>query len=319
MSENEDPASTITRLLKNKLRVVKDSGALAAVAVSGEWQNVDALKGVDGQVTVGLTDSSDQKIELTGKIRQKTSIIKVNVWATDNPNSSESGKVTRSKIVEAINQAIRLNRAKPNTVTLDFTTPTVGEPDCTAYCGDSQDSPSSQNWIELSDIERQSLWYSDGQRHQVLVGDLGKFASLLFQVKLGCRENAAKSVSFSFEGHGSGGFELKVFNHVAGAWQNTQTSNASQTDQTKTLTLTADLPNYIDDGCIWFLTKTLTASNGEDSASLFCNYVSCTLAVNGITYCDVAGFRNLDRVDVKPFIYRTEFTLKSWFIENIGE
>jgi hypothetical protein len=26
----------------------------------------------------------------------------------------------------------------------------------------------------------------------------------------------------------------------------------------------------------------------------------------------------LDRVDVKPFIFRTEFTVKSWFFENIG-
>jgi hypothetical protein len=40
--------------------------------------------------------------------------------------------------------------------------------------------------------------------------------------------------------------------------------------------------------------------------------------VNGITYCDMASYRNLDRVDVKPFIYRTELVLKSWFIENIG-
>jgi hypothetical protein len=292
--------------------------------VSGEWQSAEALKGVDGQVTVGLIESLDMKVELSGKIRRRTSTIKVNAWATDNPNEAENGKVLRSKTVEEINRIIRQNRAKPNTATYDFTTPTVGEPDCKAYSGNSQDSPSSQSWVELSDLERQSLWYSDEQRHQVTASEMGEFAAMLFCVKLGCRENAAKSVAFSFEGHGSaaedGGFEVKVWNHVAGAYQDAQTSSAGEADEAKTLTLTSGLPNYIDDaGYIWFLAKTLGASDGEVSAQLFCNYVSCTLIVNGITYCDVAGFRVLDRVDVKPFIYRTEFTLKSWFIENIGE
>jgi hypothetical protein len=62
----------------------------------------------------------------------------------------------------------------------------------------------------------------------------------------------------------------------------------------------------------------LYASDGADPAVLQCDYASCVVTVNGITYCDVAGFRNLDRVDVKPFIFRTEFTVKSWFFENIG-
>jgi len=46
--------------------------------------------------------------------------------------------------------------------------------------------------------------------------------------------------------------------------------------------------------------------------------VNCKVTVNGITYCDVTSFRDVDRIDVKPFIYRTEFALKSWFFENIG-
>jgi len=37
----------------------------------------------------------------------------------------------------------------------------------------------------------------------------------------------------------------------------------------------------------------------------------------GVAYLDVAGFRNLDRVDVKPFIYRTELVLKSWSFKNL--
>ncbi|MCS7124777.1 MAG: hypothetical protein NZ932_05130 [Candidatus Bathyarchaeota archaeon] len=37
-----------------------------------------------------------------------------------------------------------------------------------------------------------------------------------------------------------------------------------------------------------------------------------------VAYLDVAGFRNLDRVDVKPFIYRTELVLKSWSFMDMG-
>jgi hypothetical protein len=324
MSENEDPAATIARLLKNKLRVAKDSGVLAAVKVSGEWQSVDALKGFDGQVTVGVSECLDQKIELSGKVRRRMSTIKVNVWATDNPNVQENGKTTRAKIVEAVNSVIRQNRNKPNNATYDFTTPTVGEDDCKAYSGNSQASPISQSWIELSDAQRESLWYSDGQRHQVVSGENGEFASLLFRVKLDCRVQAVKSLVFTFEGYGlapeNAGFEVKVWSTLANAWQNAQTSQEGQEDEAKTLTLTSVLSSFVDaDGYVWFLASTLAASNGESPAQLFCNYASCTLTINGITYCDVAGYRVLDRVDVKPFIYRTEFTLKSWFIENIGE
>lgn len=37
-----------------------------------------------------------------------------------------------------------------------------------------------------------------------------------------------------------------------------------------------------------------------------------------LAYLDVVSYRDLDRVDVKPFIYRTEFVLKSWVFEDIG-
>jgi hypothetical protein len=38
----------------------------------------------------------------------------------------------------------------------------------------------------------------------------------------------------------------------------------------------------------------------------------------GLAYLDVVSFRDIDRVDVKPFIYRTEFVLKSWVLEDLG-
>ena len=110
MSQIEDPAVTVARLLKTNMRVVKDSGALASVEVSGEWQNNDALKVGDGQVTVGLAETADQKLELTGKIRRRTAVLRVNVWATDKPNADENGKLMRQKIVDEVNRIIRQNR-----------------------------------------------------------------------------------------------------------------------------------------------------------------------------------------------------------------
>jgi hypothetical protein len=39
--------------------------------------------------------------------------------------------------------------------------------------------------------------------------------------------------------------------------------------------------------------------------------------VSGIAYVDVVSFRDVDRVDVKPFVWRTEFTLKTWVFEYV--
>jgi hypothetical protein len=38
-----------------------------------------------------------------------------------------------------------------------------------------------------------------------------------------------------------------------------------------------------------------------------------------LAYLDVVSFRDADRVDVKPFILRTELILKSWMFENVED
>jgi hypothetical protein len=103
MSEIEDASTTVARLLKHNLRVIKDNGALANINVSGEWREAEALKGFDGQVTVGLVECIDQKLELSGKTRKRTSTLRVNVWATDAPNA-ENARLMRGKIVEEVNR-----------------------------------------------------------------------------------------------------------------------------------------------------------------------------------------------------------------------
>ncbi|MGD6810851.1 MAG: hypothetical protein ACQCN3_14230 [Candidatus Bathyarchaeia archaeon] len=40
--------------------------------------------------------------------------------------------------------------------------------------------------------------------------------------------------------------------------------------------------------------------------------------VSGLAYVDVVSFRDIDKVDVKPFVWRTEFTLKTWFFEYVA-
>ncbi len=323
MSETEDAATTVARLLRTEMYVVKDNGALATVSVTSEWQNTEAFKSCDGQVTVGLAETIDQKIELSGKTRRRLSFVRVNVWVTDTPSTSETGRVMRGKIVEEVNRVIRQNRSKPNETLYDFFNTGSTTQTHKAYSRNSEAPPDASGWTELASGQYQQLWYSDDDRCQISYDVDGEYAVMLFGVKVESRETTVKKIVLSFEGYGTApggnGVTVKVWNHAAGAWQNAQTGGAGGTDETITIALASDLPDYIDpDGHVWFLARTLNASDGATPAVLQCDYASCAVTVNGITYCDVAGFRNLDRVDVKPFIFRTEFTVKSWFFENIG-
>ena len=323
MSETEDAATTVARLLRTEMHVVKDNGALATISVTTEWQNTEAFKSCDGQVTVGLAESTDQKIELSGKTRRRLSLLRVNVWATDTPSASEAGRVMRGKIVEEINRVIRQNRSKPNETLYDFFNTGPATQTHKAYSRNSEAAPTASGWTELASGQYQQLWYSDDDRCQISYDVDGEYAVMLFGIKVESREKAVKKIVLSFEGFGTApggnGVTVKAWNHVAGAWQNAQTGGAGGTDETITVTLASDLPDYVDDnGYVWLLARTLYASDGANPAVLYCDYVSCAVTANGITYCDVAGFRNLDRVDVKPFIFRTEFSVKSWFFENIG-
>ena len=323
MSETEDAATTVARLLRTKMRVAKDNGALATVTVTYEWQNAEAFKNIDGQVTVGLAESTDQKIELSGRTRRRLALLRVNVWTIDSSGSSESGRVMRGKIVEEVNRVVRQNRSKPNETLYDFfnTGPAGQTPK--AYHGSSEASPYGAGWTELSSGQYQQLWYSDDDRCQIAHGENGEYAVMLFRFRVESREKTVKKIALAFEGYGTApggdGVVVKVWNHIAGAWQNAQTGGAGGIDETIAVTLVQDLPNYVDDnGYVWFLARTVYAGDGATPATLDCDYVNCSITVNGVTYCDVTSFRDVDRVDVKPFIYRTEFALKSWFFENIG-
>lgn len=325
MSELEDPITTVVRLLQKNIRVVKEDKSIASIHVSPEWYDRELFKNYDGQITVGLAESRDTKIEMSGRIRRRLGSLRACVWATDKPASSDSGKLTRNKMVEEVNRIVRQNRNKPNTTEYNFAGlgyPT-GDPHKAFQTGTSTETtPESASWTELTSEEYQKIWYSDDQRYTKSHNVNGEYALMLFRFKIESREITVKQIALTFEGYGSApagnGVTIKVWNHAAGAWQNAQ-SGTGGADETITIMLTSNLTDYIDEnGYIWLLARTTSPSDGETPAVIFCDYVACAVTVNGITYLDIVSFRDADRVDVKPFIYRTEFTLKSWCFEDIG-
>jgi hypothetical protein len=322
VSETENPALTLIRLLKANLRVVKDNGAFANIGVAGEWQNADAFKGYDAQVTVGLAETSDQKLELSGKTRRRTSTLRVNIWVTEQFASNESARTLRNKLTEEISRVIRQTRATPNQTQYDFYALGAASQTHRAFWGTAEAAPQDAGWTELTNEQIVPLWRSDDGRCQVSCSEEGEVAAMLFGFKLENREEAATRVVLLFEGYGTApsgnGVTVKAWNHESAAWTQAQ-SGVSGSDQTLTVTLLQDLPRYIgEDGYVWCLAQTTNACDGQTPAVLNCDYAACTVTVKGITYCDLVSYRDVDRVDVTPTIFRTEFTVKSWFFENIG-
>jgi hypothetical protein len=227
----------------------------------------------------------------------------------------------RDKIAAEINRVIQLNRVSLNVTAYDFFGLGAGSQTHMAYMGTGEAAPfASDAWTELSGEEYEKLWSNDQEDAQVSTGNNGEYAVALFGFKVDNRRNAVEKAVLAFEGNGTApagnGVTVKAWNSATATWGNGQ---SAVSDGTVVITLNADLPNFIDeDGYIWCLARTSNASDGQAPAVLNCNYASCTVTVKGITYCDVVSYRDADRVDVKPFIYRTEFSVKSWFFEKTG-
>ena len=316
MSEIEDPVDTVVRLLSKNMWVVKEDGSLASIHVSREWYDRELFKNYDGQITVGLAESRDTKIEMSGRIRKRLGSLRVNVWSQD--------MLTRQKMVEEVNRIVRQNRNKPNETLYYFAG--VGQTTGThkAYNAGaaSELAPNHADWTELANVDYEKIWYSDDNRYSKSHNVNDGYALMLFRFKINSREKTVKKIVLAFEGYGTApggnGVTIKVWNHVASAWQNAQ-SGTGGADETITITLTMSITDFIDDnGYVWLLARTTNPSDGSTPAVLYCDFCSCTVTVNGITYLDIVSYRDADRVDVKPFIFRTEFTLKSWSFEDIG-
>ncbi len=316
MSKSENSVDTVVRLLQKNMWIAKDDGTLANIVVSAEWYDRELFRNCDGQITVGLVESRDTKIEMSGRLRRLLGTLRVNVWSQN--------KLMRNEIVEEVNRIIRQNRNKPNETAYDFRGTSQATPTHKAYSkgSASEPTPEESGWTELADADYEKLWYSDDIRCSKSHNVNGEYAIMLFRFKIDSREKTVKRIILAFEGYGlapaGSGVIVKVWNHVASAWQNAQTGTG-EADETVTITLASNLTDYIDDcGYVWLLARTTNPSDGATVANIYCDYVNCVVTVNGITYLDVVSFRDADRVDVKPFIYRTEFTLKLWCFEDVG-
>jgi len=324
MSEVEDPVTTVVRLLQKNMHVVKDNGSLANIHVSKEWCNREVLKNYDGQVTIGLVESQEQILELSAKTRRRLSLLRVNAWTTDKPEQSINGRVMREKIREEIHRIIRQNRNKPYTTVYDFYA--VGQTAETHKAchtaTDTELTPQNSDWNELTDDDYTKIWYSDDARFSKTANNNREYALTLFRFKIESKENVVKKIVLVFEGYGTApagnGVTIKVWNNSSEVWENAQVGTG-EADETIAITLTSNLIDYISsEGYVWLLARTTNPSDGTSHAVLYCDYVSCTVTVNGITHCDVVSYRDLDQVQVKPFLWRTEFTIKTWLFENVG-
>lgn len=323
MNQVENPVVTLVRLLKRYLWVVKDDGSLANVYVSQEWYDRELLKEHDGQITVGLERNEEHKLSLDGNLRRRLAFARINVWVTDKPEKGVVGRSMREKICVEVNRVIREKRNNPNKTDYDYIGVGSSSETHKAYQGasNSELAPSDSGWTELADIEYQKIWYSDDNRFSKSALENGKYAFMLFRFQIDAEREVVKERVLKFEGYGTApagnGAAIKVWNHSAEAWQNA-VSGTGGNDETLTITLSSDLPNYIDaDGNVYLLAQTSNPSDGVTPAVLYCDYAQTVFTVNGITYADIASFRDVDEVRVKPFLRRTEFVVKTWLFETV--
>jgi len=317
----EDPVTTLTRLIKTKMWLVKDDGSLANIHVGKEWYDRELLKNYEGQVTVGLTRSDDKKLSMTGKDRRREGFLQVNIWVID--RSGIVGRDMREKLKEEILRIIRENRTKPNETLYNFLG--VGPPTGThkAYYGKSETElvPGAAGWTELSATNYEKIWQSDDNRYSYSQFENGKYSMILFRFKIGSKKDVVSKIILRFEGYGTApggnGVTIKIWNFTASAWQNAQTGTGGA-DEWISITITSNLTNYVDsNGYIYLLARTTNSSDGSTPAIIYSDCADSIITVYGITYCDIVSYQDQDEVRVKPFLWRTEFAVKSWLFETI--
>jgi hypothetical protein len=336
LSELENPVVTILRLIESRLRVVKDDGGLANVLCSQANYDRELLKDYDAQITVSKTSDpcQQQKHTLDGKLRRRIYSLRATITATDKPApNADVGRVMRDKVLEQLLLIIPENRNLPyrtfyNLYPIDSTSSTHKAFSAVAT---TEPDPSSPTWTELSNLDYENLWGSDDLRHSKSATGSGEFAFMLFRFKIGVkagesrnepRKQCLRRVVLAFEGFGlapqGNGVTLKVWDNLAGAWSNTQTGVLG-TDETLTITLTQNFTNYVnDDGFLYLMARTTNTSDGVSPAVLNCDFVQATVDVRGVTFCDVHSYKDVDVVDVKPFLFKEEIQIVAWLFESVA-
>jgi hypothetical protein len=325
----EDPLLTVARLLRQYLTyaVVKDNGSFAVIPVTTQIFDRKFLQENDAHVTLALEQSLDQKLELAGRLRRRSVLIKTTIWTTDKAApDADPGQVMRDKIITKINTIIRERRNLPNQAPYNFLG--LGWPSGDPHkafqgAASSELVPGGAGWTELSAPEYAKIWRSDDDRYSKSHNVNNEYALMLFRFKIDAREDVVKQLALAFEGYGTApggdGVTIKLWNHVSAAWEQTQTGSGSG-DEILTITVSENCANFVDsNGYVWLLARTTSPSNGVSSAVLYCDFAELTIQVNGLAFCDVVGYRHAPiNPDVKPYLFQTEFTLKGWLFESIS-
>ncbi|RLI20536.1 hypothetical protein DRO54_06070 [Candidatus Bathyarchaeota archaeon] len=321
--ELEEPVKTLIRLLKANLRVVKDNGELANIHIGNEWYNSEISRQNDGQITVGLQNCQEQKLSTDGKVRLSTINFRINVWVLDKLEKSTEAREMRNKIVNEIKRVLCEKSSSPNNFTYNFAGVgrESGEHKAFYAISNSELAINSQVWSELTSDEYVKLWYSDDDRLSLEAQQNGEYPLLLFKFKLDAKPEVLKILTLNFEGYGEAatgnGVTVKVWNFGSGSWDKFSTGS-SGLDETISITVSSDFESFMDEeGYVYMLARTTNPCDGVTSSILRCDYAWMDFSVNGLSYCDIVAYRNLDRVDVKPFIWRTELTAKGWIFKKL--
>ncbi|MCL4429973.1 MAG: hypothetical protein M1167_04390 [Chloroflexi bacterium] len=334
--EVENPVVTVLRLIESRLRVVKDDGGLANIRCSQANYDRELLKDIDAQITISKTADPclPQKHTLDGKLRRRIYSLRATIVTTDKlAPGSDVGRVMRDNVLEQVLLIIPENRNLPyrtiyNFWPLNSTSATHKAYDASAA---SELAPSDPVWTELSNEEYSNLWSSDNLRHSKSASAANEFALMLFRFKIGIKAGETRNeprkqclarLVLAFEGYGTSpfgnGVTLKVWDNEAGAWSKTQ-SGIAETDEIINQTLTSNVKNYVDNnGFLYVLARTTNPSDGNTPAVLYCDFIQLTLDVRGITFCDVHSYRDVDVIDVKPFLWKEEIILTAWLFESIA-
>jgi hypothetical protein len=320
----EDPVTTAIRLIQSNITVIKTDGSIAKIMVSSQWYDRELFKDYDAQISIGLARSIDKKLTVDGATRQRIGSLRLNTWSTNRPQTSDDGPTMRQKICQEINRIVHQYMKTPNVVNLNYAGEgSPGSPHKAFWADASSElAPGNSGWTELTSAQYEQIWYQDGTDFSYASTTSGNYALMLFQILLPNVPATTQQIVLNFIGYGTApsgnGITMKVWNASAQAWQNATTGTGSS-NATVTITLTSNITNYIDsNGYVWVLVRTTNPSTGSSgAATIYCDTANAVDTVNGITYIDIVSYSDKDKIDVKPFIYRTEFLLTSWYLETI--
>lgn len=321
MTTPEDSTLTLVRLLQNNIQLVKTDGSLADIQVTPQWHDRQLLKNVDAQVTVGLDHCEDQKLGFSAKMRRRVGYNHVDLWVVD--KAGAAGRGIRSKLKQEIYRVIREKRTKPNQTCYSYVGVGVQSVTHTAFYAHSSSelSPISEEWTEFSAQDYEKIWASDNERFSFSQSVENDYSFLLFKFKVESDKTVIKKIDLTFEGYGTAdsgnGITLKAWNFVDSEWQNPQTGTSDEDEQV-VISLMSDVSDFVDsEGYVYLVVQTTNSSDGSGSAVVCCDFVDCLVAVEGICYVDIVSYRDLDDVRVKPYIWRTQFMVKTWLFEEV--